>query len=98
MFVVYAGIRAGKMNLQLNYKTMIKYKILFETKIDVESDDYDDGLRLAKAEADRLLQAIKMHTKYKYKIRSINPDLSEQMIKLKTSADEMIEALKNLDK
>ena len=77
----------------------MKFKVLFETEITVNSDDYDEGERLAKAEADGMSRVLFANTNYnKFKVKSVNIDLNDRIIEMKQTADDMIIALKNIDK
>ena len=77
----------------------MKYKILFETIVEVPADDYDEGLLLAKAEADGISRVLMANTNYNtFKVKSIHIDLSDRMRVLKETAEDMFEALKNMDK
>jgi len=82
-----------------NTKIMIKYNILFQVGIEVNTDDYDEGERLAKAEADGMSRVLFANTNYnKFKVKSVNIDLNDRIIEMKQTADDMITALKNIDK
>jgi len=77
----------------------MKFKITFETTVEVLSDDYDEGERLAKAEADGMSRVLFANTNYnKFKVKSVNIDLDDRIIEMKQTADDMITALKNIDK
>ena len=77
----------------------MKFKILFETTVEVNTDDYDEGLLLAKAEADGISRVLMANTNYnKFRVKSVHADLSDQMRVLKETAEDMHEALKNMDK
>jgi len=77
----------------------MKYKILFETFVEIEADDYDEGELLAKAEADGMSRVLFANTNYnKFKVKSVNIDLNDRIIEMKQTADDMITALKNIDK
>jgi len=77
----------------------MKFKITFETTVEVLSDDYDEGERLAKAEADGMSRVLFANTNYnKFKVKSVNIDLNDRIIEMKQTADDMITALKNIDK
>ena len=77
----------------------MKFKVNFEVIIDVNTDDYDDGLRLAKAEAEGMSRVLMANTNYpKFRVKNVHADLSEQIEELKKSADDMFEAIKNIQR
>ena len=77
----------------------MKFKVNFEVVVDVNSDDYDDGRRLALAEAEGMSRVMMANTNYpKFKIKGVNADLTEQMKVLKQTTDDMFEALKNIER
>ena len=77
----------------------MKFKIHFEVVVDVNSDDYDDGLLLAKAEAEGMSRVLMANSNYpKFKIKGVHADLSEQIAALKNNTADMFEALKSINK
>ncbi len=75
----------------------MKFKVNFEVVLDVNSDDYDDGLLLAKAEAEGMSRVLMANTNYpKFKIKGVHADLSEQLAELKKNTDDMFEAIASI--
>jgi len=53
----------------------MKYIIVFETEIEIETDDIEDGIRLAKAEADGMSRVLWANTNYKkFKFKDVRVD------------------------
>jgi len=76
----------------------MKYIIVFETEIEIETDDIENGIRLAKAEADGMSRALWANTNYpRFKVKDVRVDyeFKKRIKQLKLSAKDMLEALKN---
>lgn len=76
----------------------MKYIIVFEVDSGVETENIDDGIQLAKLEADaisRVLFANTNYNKFKFKDVRVDYEFKKRIKQLKLSAKDMMEALKN---
>jgi len=76
----------------------MKYIIVFEVDSGVETENIDDGIQLAKLEADaisRVLFANTNYNKFKFKDVRVDYEFKKRTKQLKLSAKDMLEALKN---
>jgi len=76
----------------------MKYIIVFETEIEIETDDIENGIRLAKAEADGMSRVLWANTNYpRFKVKDVRVDyeLDKKIMELRKNSDELIEIIKN---
>jgi len=76
----------------------MKYIIVFETEIEIETDDIENGIRLAKAEADGMSRILWANTNYpRFKVKDVRVDyeLDKKIMELRKNSDELIEIIKN---
>jgi len=76
----------------------MKYIIVFEVESGIETDNIEDGIRLAKAEADGMSRVLWANTNYKkFKVKDVRVDyeFKKRIKQLKLSAKDMLKALKN---
>jgi len=76
----------------------MKYIIVFEVDSGVETENIEDGIQLAKLEADGMSRVLWANTNYKkFKVKDVRVDyeFKKRIKQLKLSAKDMLEALKN---
>jgi len=76
----------------------MKYIIVFETEIEIETDDIENGIRLAKAEADGMSRVLWANTNYpRFKVKDVRVDyeFDKKIMELRKNSDELIEIIKN---
>jgi len=76
----------------------MKYIIVFEVDSGVETENIEDGIQLAKLEADGMSRVLWANTNYKkFKVKDVRVDyeFKKRIKQLKLSAKDILEALKN---